>query len=76
VSIILGFPDELPEAIAIAVNELAQREIKGDAVPSLIASWIGEDGRRHRLVWQPQVLHQTSLQRYGLIDRADGPGVA
>ena len=61
-----AFPDDVPDELIDEINVLASRDALGQAVPSLIATYTGTDGRPKRLVWQPQARHERTLRRLGI----------
>ena len=63
---IVGFPDDLPDHLIARVNDLAARDGRGEPVSMLLATYVGADGRRKTLIWQPRAAHARALKRLGL----------
>ena len=73
--LIAGFPPDLPADLIDQLDDLAARELRGEAAPSLLAAYVGEDGRRKTLVWQPEAASARTLRRCGIVG-GDAPGAA
>lgn len=65
-NVFIGFPDDLPQVGIDAVNELARRDLAGERVPTLVISYVGNDGRRKRLIWQSDAAHRAYLAELGV----------
>ncbi len=48
------------------MNELARRDLAGERVPTLVISYVGNDGRRKRLIWRSDAAHRAYLAELGV----------
>ena len=66
-SLVVGaFPDDVPDELIDEINVLASRDVLGQAVPSLLVTYTGKDGKQKTLLWQPATPHERTLKRLGL----------
>lgn len=65
-NVFIGFPDDLPQAGIDMVNELARRDFAGERVPTLVISYVGNSGRRKRLIWRSDAAHRAYLAELGV----------